>query len=786
MIPRQLSKPEFRFIRIKAKSKKPIDLGWQKDEKAQHKFNSKELEGHFIKGGNYGVVLGCGNLRVIDCDNKTFADEMKKKLNTFIVKTPSGNCHLYLLSDYDKNHVFKNGYGEFRAQRMQVIGAGSYAIDEKKGYEGGYEVLCDRPILELQKEEVLSLIEPFLKPATGTAILEAEVGEDKKFDSRSEEEASLVCQYIKRGLSKKEVFKLMADSPKWKVAHPGYRELTYNKMVAFIQQQAHIETTTPTNEQPTEEELAFLKDPMMFHRICNYVQKKVVGEEESICAVLTFAIGGYASKDCKPTSTNLIVTDESGAGKDFLIGSCMEVMPADVVLKRKRTSPTTLTYWHNTTNDPQWTWDRKIIYLEDINNQILNCEMLKLMMSNSDPIGYCTIVVEHKARDIGVKGKPIVIATTYKGNFDEETTRRVSSIFLDTSKEQTKRIFEKIAKDEKKKDSDCITQRLIQSAIRKLKRVDVVVPFAENLTGFMDDTKVTMRTDFAKMLDIIKFSAAIFQYQRDVDEEGRVIATKEDYEHMKKVIKTTTLSNYGVSITKEQRKVLEIFKDGVTPTDDLNKLNGLKYSQIQSLLPDKSPKGIYKYLNLLTSKGILKATNISDKYGSVFYWKLASNLGFTLPDFDPKWNSESRKPPFSTFALQHSDSPFHPFPKDAMGSNSLRHLGSTIPPSEKGENGEMKEKGEMGENCINILKGDTEMEQQLKLKVELPEVKLPNQEPSFVRKYDKLKQGVYQYLAEHPKNNAVYLDEHYGELVKLMLRNGDIIESPSGTYRKAT
>ena len=67
-IPHQFWNPEFRFIRIKEKSKEPFGESWTKPSN-QFKFDDVILHNWIKNGGNVGVIAGPGRLRVVDCDN---------------------------------------------------------------------------------------------------------------------------------------------------------------------------------------------------------------------------------------------------------------------------------------------------------------------------------------------------------------------------------------------------------------------------------------------------------------------------------------------------------------------------------------------------------------------------------------------------------------------------------------------------------------------------------------------------------------------------------------------
>src|SRR3990167_11154243 len=109
-IPKSLQKEEIRFVLLNLK--KPFEKEWQNKG---YRYDDPKLLDWISKGNNYGVIGGYGNLRFIDCDDKKFAEELKRKLPpTLTVETGSGGIHFYFFSDYNENHVFEGEKGELR------------------------------------------------------------------------------------------------------------------------------------------------------------------------------------------------------------------------------------------------------------------------------------------------------------------------------------------------------------------------------------------------------------------------------------------------------------------------------------------------------------------------------------------------------------------------------------------------------------------------------------------------------------------------------------------------
>ena len=97
MIPKQLHKPEFRFVLLKAKDKIPFEKDWTNKGYA---FDNPKLLEHIKKGGNYGVIGGYGNLRMLDIDDLNKVEEFKEKF-TQAAMTRFGSGWAWLVVDAD-------------------------------------------------------------------------------------------------------------------------------------------------------------------------------------------------------------------------------------------------------------------------------------------------------------------------------------------------------------------------------------------------------------------------------------------------------------------------------------------------------------------------------------------------------------------------------------------------------------------------------------------------------------------------------------------------------------
>jgi hypothetical protein len=113
----------------------------------------------------------------------------------------------------------------------------------------------------------------------------------------------------------------------------------------------------------------------------------------------------------------------------------------------------------------------------------------------------------------------------------EEDENRLLQLAPDKSREQTRRVIERIAKDETDPTADDASRQTIrrkhETAQRLLKTYEVRVPFAPLLAVPSD--KVTARRAFGQLIGCIKAVALLRQYQKKA-RNGVIVATPKDYE----------------------------------------------------------------------------------------------------------------------------------------------------------------------------------------------------------------------------------------------------------------
>lgn len=301
-------------------------------------------------------------------------------------------------------------------------------------------------------------------------------------------------------------------------------------------------------------QIEILKNKNLIDKIVEEVNKKIEGEKETIkCLILVS--GGRLVKNASPTSYNIKVSAASGTGKDYVTKATLETLySTESYIYRSRISEQAFTYWHE--KDDDWTWSGKILYLEDVSSKLINCDTFKVMSSAGTD---ATIVRKQKAVDIKIRGKPVLIVTTASAKAARELERRFPNLTLDESGGQTRNILKRHASYAKTGIMPELDQTLIE-AIRTLKPVNVVIPYADGLPEMLSGDNLILRTAFPRFLDYIKASAAWHQHQRKTDENGNLMATDDDYELAREVLLNTISTNTLVSLDHQDKKILELLK----------------------------------------------------------------------------------------------------------------------------------------------------------------------------------------------------------------------------------
>lgn len=373
---------------------------------------------------------------------------------------------------------------------------------------------------------------------------------------------------------------------------------------------------------PSPEAQKLAQDANFFASVVCETDKKIKGELEARHTI-TLCGAGRLVENANLTSFNLLVNSSNpGAGKDYVVKNTLALLPKPQLVYRSRISEKLFTYWHNKRNEPEWTWDGKVFYGEDISNNVLNSDVFKVMSSSGS---HATIVINQEPVDIEIVGKPVMVITSATANPSKEIMRRYPILNLDEGIKQTESIMGSQAEaaevGERSEYNPMITE-----ALATLKRVKVRVPYASKLVKLFPKEHVIMRTHFDRFLDYIKASAAFHQHQREVDGKGFVIATGLDYDIARVAIVKTASNKHMIPLTKNLQRLLDIVKEfdiAASAADVENKVTFM------------SRKSIYTNLDKLADNDLLEKTSEYNEKAKkdVAVWRYKAELEIKLPSW---------------------------------------------------------------------------------------------------------------------------------------------------------
>ncbi len=356
-------------------------------------------------------------------------------------------------------------------------------------------------------------------------------------------------------------------------------------------------------DEPPAEVMEVLTNPNLFKEITeNEFDKKIVGEVETR-KVIFLCSNGRLIENAQIASYNLLINDDAGIGKDYVAGAVLDILPKEVYVHKTRISPTVFTYWHNSTYEPDWTWDGKVFYPEDISESVLNSDVFKVMCSKGSS---ATITIKQRAIDIEINGKPVMITTTASSTPNLELSRRFVILNLDSSEDQTKAIMKRHSEFKKRGIVPEYDNKYTNS-MRFLKRVKVKIPFADSIDPHFPTKNIIMRTHYPRYLDFISASAGFHQYQRKRDKEGYVLANGQDYDIARECFLKLCSNKYMIPLTINQKKILEIFEKEPNLLGSVSQLHSSKMNFVS--LP-----ALQTNLGILVKYGILQTETDTDSW----------------------------------------------------------------------------------------------------------------------------------------------------------------------------
>jgi hypothetical protein len=357
----------------------------------------------------------------------------------------------------------------------------------------------------------------------------------------------------------------------------------------------------------TNTDFAFLKDKDLLLNIIREIHARgVVGEEDNIICLVIKIMLRFCS-NAGFISSNVVVSDRSGSGKDWLVHCvCSVLLKSDDYHCFTHITEKVLAYY-------DMNWSGKVMHIKDPSFDLLNCSVFKTMAEgNSKSL---VLSGDKSVKEIVIVGKPVMVVTSLNITIGDEALRRWDVCQLDTSENLTKVVVGFKLKSVKSiiADSD-----FVLALKNDFKCCSVVIPFSSSIASVLDFV-LESRTLVGKLLDYIRASAVLHQFQRERDKDGNIVATWFDFEigffvfrHLNDVV--------GLPLSRDDLRLLDLLKYerdvaiGKCQSDldrdyhevDYSNSGGLYVRSIISNFP-RSRKWIYGHLDNLKKLGLVVA-----------------------------------------------------------------------------------------------------------------------------------------------------------------------------------
>jgi hypothetical protein len=221
---------------------------------------------------------------------------------------------------------------------------------------------------------------------------------------------------------------------------------------------------------------------------------------------------------------SVAVKGPSSGGKSYLVERVLEFFPESAVYALTAMSEKTLAY-----SEESIKLRFLVLYEAAGMNGDFQTYLIRSLLSEGR-LRYETIEKTSeglKPRLIEREGPTGLIVTTTMERLHPENETRMISLTVTDTREQTRDVLAALAEEEiSSPDLEpwVALQEWIEAGVRR-----VTIPYAKILAEKIPPVAVRLRRDFSAILNLVRAHAILHQASRDRDEQGRIIASIEDY-----------------------------------------------------------------------------------------------------------------------------------------------------------------------------------------------------------------------------------------------------------------
>lgn len=344
----------------------------------------------------------------------------------------------------------------------------------------------------------------------------------------------------------------------------------------------------------------------VFHR--DHVGDRIVAE----CLIMSVASQSVANT----RGLHVAISGNSGKGKTHACNTMLSLLPEQ--FRMKGTVSNKALYYHDQLRSGS------VLLFDDVSLSEDLQEILKAATASfREPIEHRTVTTDRQMRVCSIPARCVWWLAKVESVGDDQVMNRMLTVWIDDSADQDRAVLEHMKERESLPsgdldlDPDVLTCRAIWEVLKE-QVVHIRIPFATRINF----SATQNRRNPGMLFDLIKCHALLFIHQRERDEKGSLVATREDFAYARQLFLAIT-SEAGGQETKQTRNEAAaldtIAKMGVEvfTIKQLQDALGLSYHQTYRLLHGYSnSKASYSgILDKCPAISFIDATVAEELYG---------------------------------------------------------------------------------------------------------------------------------------------------------------------------
>jgi hypothetical protein len=321
------------------------------------------------------------------------------------------------------------------------------------------------------------------------------------------------------------------------------------------------------------------RDPLLFRKMIDDVNLLGVSGERRTIGLTHLTIDSrlLPMTGGKPHTLSLKISGKAGSGKSFILSACLKLHPPNaihLIINGSKKSLYTI----------EGGLEHKVLVL--VEGYALE---LKGKKDSEFALALRSLVSEgvlyyDRADGSGVtrhmesRGPTSFVTTTTRQKLEVQVDDRTITTNTDTSPEQTRVILEQMARSAMRNKSavDSKIQQVWQYYRENLDSKEVVIPYAGDIVDFigLNELPDEARRAYGRVLSAIMIVTLLYQKQRNVDGQGRLIADYADYAIVHQLMHKDFSERIGDPNNLTDKKIKTIQAAGrITPGELARRVN---------------------------------------------------------------------------------------------------------------------------------------------------------------------------------------------------------------------